>query len=494
MHNMNIDTQFLNNSDCIKTSDNVLALTQKLEEISDILKNKSMSKKNIKEKLNESKNILKNIKESIDLTNNTLNTMSNIGNAFSKKFKLISEILKSIEKFIGMPLTGGVYGSFIRQLFEVPFALKEKYKNIQFANPIGHDIDIALFNSKPNEHAINNIVKFMEFSEQYIRLADMSNESISAPTFGEYKMLEIKDTTIKKLNSNDPLGKRSLLDIPKYLIKLLDNNNKIVYLDVIAWLPLYHQEIHSDFDVNCFLMTSSGIQTMSSINLFSVIDHIDKREAECTINFPKLQSVLNETLTKKEKSPHLSTIGFFMANRLKIFSYGYNNLTSNYEIPEYEIEKKEICYITTCEPPYINLSLNCGHKLSVMSYLGEIIKNNCEYTESIKCPQCRSDFILKLKSNLPSKINYWSPFIRRVDKQYESENLVNLSPILSDESKKMIKALYNSPNISPDEFPFDNPSERATINSIVPANLEYIESQISIINNSDRHSDSTDTS
>lgn len=430
--------------------ENIKILSDNLTNIENILNKKKIFGK-IRKNLESAKKQLKYVDEYILINNNNKINQSNIGNCFFNKYKLAIEFIKSIENFIKMPLDGGIYGSFVRQLFEIPFAVRDNFKDSNYANPIGHDIDIVLFTSVPNPNTIQNIIKFMEFTEQYIRLADLSNGTLQHPTFGEYKIVEIKNTMVNDLKNSYPFGKRSLFGIPKFLVKFVDKNNKLLSMDVLSWFPNNQYDLWGDFDVNSLLMTKRGIISLNNLSFFSIFDHIEKRECECLTDINKLQSILNQGVPRINKIPSLSTIGNFFANRMKIISYGYNTITSQSGVPEFEIETKEPCLITQCEPPYINITLMCGHKLSTMAYLGQVLKNNCQHSEAINCPYCRGDFLIKLKENKPSTINYWTPKVIKSQKNYLNEN-VNLNKmIFSEESRKMMREYYQN-----NEFDIDD--------------------------------------
>jgi hypothetical protein len=95
--------------------------------------------------------------------------------------------------------------------------------------------------------------------------------------------------------------------------------------------------------------------------------------------------------------------------KIKFLSLIYNNIIKkiipfidenilNYSIkgcyPLLSNEKFEDCPITAIEPPYINLMLECNHKLSIEAYKG-IIFSKYDNSESIRCPYCRNDLKLK---------------------------------------------------------------------------------------------------
>lgn len=440
--------------------ENIKALTEELENLSKLVGKKNSNK--AKKLLNNCKDQLKKIEDQLNLQVTFKKEQQLIGKNYSKKMSLVMEFLRSIEIFLDVSLTGGVFGSFVRQIFEIPFAMEDGYKENSFANPIGHDLDIVLFTVIPHQITIHNIIKFMELTEQYIRFVDSSNGNVNYPMFGEYRLVEIKNTTVTEIKHNFPFGKKSLYNIPKFVAKFVDSNNKMTSVDILSWLPGNTGDTWRDFDTNCLVMTKNGIMTHNNTNFFSVLNHIKRKECECLVDVEGLQSILKQGIPRIHKIPYLSTISQFMSNRLKILANGYDTITSSYSVPCFDIETIESCPITNCEPPYINITLCCNHKLSIAAYTGLVFKSDNPDSESIKCPYCRGEFLIKMIDKKPSTINFWSPKINKKIKVYTPEYATNSKVIISDECKKMIVNYYS-------EVSSDN--RNITNQTFIPGNI-----------------------
>jgi hypothetical protein len=64
-------------------------------------------------------------------------------------------------------------------------------------------------------------------------------------------------------------------------------------------------------------------------------------------------------------------------------------------IPDIFLEKKNNCYITTIEPPYFSIKLLCGHDMSIIAILGQLVSVN----KSKNCPICRKKFFFNFLHN-----------------------------------------------------------------------------------------------
>jgi hypothetical protein len=108
--------------------------------------------------------------------------------------------------------------------------------------------------------------------------------------------------------------------------------------------------------------------------------------------------------SRDQKVTILNQIIWFMMNRLKILTLGYNEIYSDIGFFDYEIEKEKICELSGNEPPYISIKLECGHNISLMGLAGIINIRSSEWTESLKCPLCRRDINIVLCDKKPEKI------------------------------------------------------------------------------------------
>jgi len=80
-----------------------------------------------------------------------------------------------------------------------------------------------------------------------------------------------------------------------------------------------------------------------------------------------------------------------MRNRFKLLNVGYKNIVGS-NIVDYSINTTEECFITSCKPPYFDITLKCKHKLSLMAFIGILEETDSQYySQSIRCPLCRDD-------------------------------------------------------------------------------------------------------
>lgn len=70
--------------------------------------------------------------------------------------------------------------------------------------------------------------------------------------------------------------------------------------------------------------------------------------------------------------------------------------------PKITYEFTDDCSITGCKPIYPVVTLECNHKISLMSYKG-ILENRCGDTESMRCPMCRENLSIKFITEVEPK-------------------------------------------------------------------------------------------
>lgn len=349
--------------------------------------------------------LIKYKKENAELKDK-LKKIQTIGKHTADKLISSTALMQSLSSYLGQPQQfGGVHGSFIRQWFELPFALKEMFKTQGYGQSAGHDIDIHLFETHDvGITHIKQIEKMAKDIETYVMLYNASPDTIAPLKFGSHTIEEFVDVTLTKCSDMDPIGKKLLVGIPHFVLYAVDDERNEIKFDILGWLPedgtLWP---NTDFDVNSLRLTEHGIESDSD-SLLNIIHRISKKEAVCYVNLKGIQECALMSALKKDKAHHFSQIGFFFKNRLKVMSYGYNTISSIRKFPEFEIEEKENCYVLTgCQPPYINLLLKCGHKISLMAFTG-LINETDEYKQSILCPLCRKQLELKMSERKVSAI------------------------------------------------------------------------------------------
>lgn len=328
--------------------------------------------------------------------------ISKYGSDFSSKLRACLSLFQSIKKSMMVLIReqneniipdGGIYGSFVRQMFEMTFATEELFSKGGYGKCFGHDVDICMFryNYSKSRRGIllGNIFKEVIMNmNQFIVFNQMMNHQFPRLIYGDndYELIRINDITINKLEIDDGFGKRVLLDIPHYLLLLENNNGEQFEIDLLAW----HPNNNVDFSCNTLMLTHKGIVT--EYDFMNLLNNIGKKEAVCLLNLVNTQ--------KEMKRSSLKDISYYLSNRMKILRYGYETISGYFDVIDYEIETKEACHITNIEPPYINIILVCNHKISYKCY-----ENIINIQESkLCCPYCRGPFLIRFKKNKYSNI------------------------------------------------------------------------------------------
>jgi hypothetical protein len=355
-----------------------------------------------------------------------------IGKAFSDRFNLFNVLWTNLKKSFDIDLlqtpNGGLCGSFIRQFFELPYALENEFSEVGYGNPIGHDLDIIIFK---NIADANKTVLYECFYETMKKYQDHINFSLINPDLvkpieiSDKVLIQVCDATIRSRNikQNDPIGKTNLLDIPHYIFKFKDKfDNSIIEIDVVAHKPNNLIEwVNVDFNVNSLILNDYGIHSNDSsrqTSFIQIINCIRKKEAQCYIDFFELGLKAQEYgLLRYEKVKYLMQIAWTMRNRFKLLNVGYKNIVGS-NIVDYSINTTEECFITSCKPPYFDITLKCNHKLSLMAFIGILEETDSQYSQSIRCPLCRDDL----------QINY----VTKECSELETYQLKSLSDILEN--------------------------------------------------------------
>lgn len=296
-----------------------------------------------------------------------------------------------------------IFGSFTRNMIEKIFMNSSENG---FGDPINHDIDIIIFND------INDFNKDKKYFYDIITLlkivAHNPKYSFNETDFYGYKIIDVEEKTIREedISQSDGFGKRYLLNNPHYNIIMRKEEN-IIKFDLLGYKVTNNNFLwNNEFNVNSLLFNSNGIFTAvndKKNSFLHILNSIQKREVICNIDY---SSILNNFLTRPrlEKIQIINQIIWFITFRTKILSLGYKNITSNYKFFDYYIEKDEVCDITGNEPPYIKIKLKCNHNISLMALAGIPNIRTSEWSESIKCPFCRTDIELKLIDIPPTDI------------------------------------------------------------------------------------------
>lgn len=295
-----------------------------------------------------------------------------------------------------------IFGSFTRNMIEK--ILMNNSEN-GFGDPINHDIDIIIFD---DIDAFNKDKKyFYDIITLFKIIAHNPIYNLDTDFYG-YLIIDVDEKTLREedISEHNGYGKKYLLNIPHYNI-IMKKGENIIKFDLLGYKVKNNKFLwNNEYNVNSLLLNSDGIfiATRDSKNSFlNILNGIQTREVICNIDY---ESILSNflTRTRQEKIQIINQIIWFLTYRIKILSLGYKKITSNYKFFDYYIEKDEQCDITGNEAPYIKIKLNCNHNISLMALAGIPNIRTSEWSESIKCPFCRSDIELKLIDIPPTEI------------------------------------------------------------------------------------------
>jgi hypothetical protein len=402
---MDIDNNIMNELVNLKES-----LTNILQQIQDTPENK-VTVDNIKKQLDTLETKLKQVD---DFEFNTIYT--------KEKTLLVIGLYNFIKDICKVPPK--IYGSFLRQILEKVFV--SIYDNSGYANSQNHDIDISVFKDKidfsysTNNDRFNKLCRFF----QRLKHSELTFNGFYIKDFNN-STLEIKNNQVncncgsiycrfrhqtRTLINNSSLKK--LFNIPHYHIiftKKICNKDINIMIDLFSYSVTTEDteyNIDADIDVNKLEISTEGIVTRYN-EFTDVLYNIINKTGTCNINFNHMIDKLrNYPLVFENKKEIYNCIIIFLMMRLKFLNKGYTKLTSHFKICKYEIENKEPCEITGLEPPYINIILECGHKMSIMAFTGATNVKPSDSSEGINCPFCRHKLLPMLEDIKPSRISY----------------------------------------------------------------------------------------
>jgi hypothetical protein len=357
---------------------------------------------------------------------------------YNNKIKVSMSLIKFIETMCPLNSNPTIFGSFTRNLLEKIFMSSAE---TGFGNPINHDIDMTIF-----DHIINYQTEKENFDDMISLFKIVANNNNFDFNFYGYKIIDITDKTLRDsdLTQFAGFGKKIMLNVPHFVILLKKDNNLIKY-DLLAYKVVHDlNNWQNEFNTNSLSLTNNGIVTNNpnkekSYNFFNILHSVLEREVVCNIPFEKI--LQNFTLKyRNQKIQILNQIIWFMSNRTKVLSLGYNKISSDLKFFDYIIEKKEICDLTGNEAPYIKIKFECLHYISLMGLIGITNIRTSDWTEAIKCPYCRADINIKLIEMKPIEIQV--PIEPQKDllqlDDYEIDTIIN-----SDDNQNYISHVLN---------------------------------------------------
>ena len=284
----------------------------------------------------------------------------------------------------------GIYGSFLRKMFEFPYLLIDYINNKNLdPNFRSGDIDFYISSNYEPYHYNKILQKIIRDLDLQLGLFLKTKNKEFQPKFGNFFYIGCTNTS-EYLN----------LDIEDagYTKRLFFSNEiEKIHIDLTSCIS----QKCFDFSVNSLTMNTEGLKINNKHNFLKYLSQIKNKLTSITsYNFKNTEDLVWASLsplTRKEKEKNLNRHIIFITKRLlKIYEKGYKLEGSN--IPVFEIENKEDCPITSTKAPYPKLGLKCGHSISLMVYMGLINKGRSDYSQAIRCPLCRDDLELKLVS------------------------------------------------------------------------------------------------
>ena len=343
----------------------------------------------------ESKKLIEYLKNQIKFKNQT--------NHLKDKFNVVMSFIKFL-KTICKLARPKIYGSFTRNILEKMFIHTAE---IGYADTINHDIDIQLYNSKNDFE--DDIQSFNDFISLMRIVSNTTNFNFD---FAGFNIVDVIESTVKQEDVSEQSGfvKNFMINIPHYII-ILNKNNIKIKIDILGY-KLHNYDFdawQNEFNINSLSLNEEGIMIRNlyeykdSYNMFEIIHSIINRTAICNMPFDDLLENFTRK-TRNEKINIINQIIWFLMNRMKILSLGYTEIYSDKKFFDYKIEREENCILSGNEPPYISIKLNCEHYISLMGLAGIINVRSSEWTESLKCPLCRSDLEIFIGEKTPKKI------------------------------------------------------------------------------------------
>lgn len=302
---------------------------------------------------------------------------------FSRTF--LSVITEYTTNEYGHTINPIIVGSFVRQMFEILFINGEYTKDSKlYGKPNSRDIDIILTKTQDYRFEYESILELM------------NNIMAEKKLINGYRLLSIKNLTLKSDYNIVAEGKKKMENIPHYkLVFFNDQEKKKIDIDLLGWKPKDTKSwSENDYDINSLSIDTNGIHFISKkkFNFIDIINNIYKRTAICQINLGYINELANVTKfgTMPQFRGCISQILYFLAERTKILK---DNITiqMNSKFPIYRIEDTEPCCDTKVSAPYPVLLLECGDWIT-LPHLAKLLIN---YKNNYKCTKCERNLGLK---------------------------------------------------------------------------------------------------
>lgn len=308
-----------------------------------------------------------------------------IGNNYHHKTTFITEFLTYVKITFDLCLI--ISDTTLRKYIECVHNMNKIFADEIYGNPKYMEI---IFEIQTNE--ITKIVEFI------MTICKSSTQEIDKrPLFGIYRLDYVK--YIKNVNMDN--------------IQTNDCSFSIIVTNIT-----------NNISMNCMIIyktdnTNNIDFTVDKLYSSNYLHHIAEKKVVTRFNMTKYIRRLYGDINKTMRKKILIKIYDILTNGIKYMVHGYEHfLIGENSTFDYTIETVEACPITLTEPPYINMNLECMHKLSINALYGILTKSgNDNYT----CPQCRKLIIPKLVL-LKNNIN--TPPKEHTDTTFNMESVI----------------------------------------------------------------------
>lgn len=324
-----------------------------------------------------------------------------------------------------------VFGSFVRKIFEFPFALKdfiegdqvdwkEEYGNFQTG-----DLDMFLHLETEEEKSSKSI----NYAQGILKPLDLQ--------LGVY-LTTGSDNICPKIGPYIYQGKKlqfSYNDFGTSYKLILKNGDETLNVDMLGSIKSDNLNKNADFLVNNMYLSSDGIFQFNESNSFiRTLSQIKYRVTDLSIPYRFYMG--NQEDEKDLMAKYTENISFFKKRVLKIMKSGYTLKGVSCPTITIETDKNEVCPITANPAPFPKIMMECGHALSLMAYEGLISQGYNSLDKRHRCPMCRKHLDIKLEWNV-----YYPPLNNIKD----FENIGSRKKVSDnkDEVKERLKGLLS---------------------------------------------------
>lgn len=334
------------------------------------------------------------------VTQSSLTDFSEVAKTFWKLLDIGRALTTTLNNVLKTRNSSAIYGSLTRFPWEI---LRDLANNATPAK-VPNDIDIVAFSRMPTKCMMKSLIKYCESVKIFTANAPLK-------LYNDWYIQSVSDSKNFYSWRNSLSSLRELMTgVKKWeltVVRLNEDKSQIletVFIDLISHKPTKELALDKnwstcDFDVNLLTISNAGYGLSfgyENASFFEVIEHIRRKETVCKIPFARILAMAQAQSLFQEKAKFLKLFVVYITQRwAKIHKNGYSTLHS----PMLSIEKEEECTLTGIKAPYVNIQLQCTHKVSLNYFSSYLDNGNLEHSEAMRCPFCRANFVPKLNGN-----------------------------------------------------------------------------------------------